>query len=68
MNNPGKTWKIQDLANEAGVSLGQVANVKKLLLDREWINRKNGISLTESWILLEERRYGRNYRRQVGRK
>lgn len=32
-----RTWRMQELANEADVSLGQVANVKKLLSDREWI-------------------------------
>jgi hypothetical protein len=53
MNNPGRTWKIQDLANEAKVSLGQIANVKKLLLDREWITQQNGFSLIEPWKLLE---------------
>ena len=63
MNNPGKTWKIQDLANEARVSLGQAANVKKLLLDREWINQKNGILLTEPWILLEEWSNSYTYRK-----
>jgi hypothetical protein len=53
MNNPGRNWKIQDLANEAKVSLGQIANVKKLLLDREWIAQQNGFSLIEPWKLLE---------------
>lgn len=32
-----RTWRMQGLADEAQVSLGQVANVKKLLSDREWI-------------------------------
>lgn len=36
LNSGPKAWKMKELANEAGVSLGQVANVKKLLLDREW--------------------------------
>lgn len=54
MNNPGRRWKTQDLANEAGVSLGQIANVKRLLLDREWIAQQDGFSLTEPWKLLEE--------------
>jgi len=54
MNNPGRTWKMQDLAREAVVSLGQIANVKKLLLDREWITPQNGFSLKEPWNLLEE--------------
>ncbi|MGO9613730.1 MAG: type IV toxin-antitoxin system AbiEi family antitoxin [Dissulfurispiraceae bacterium] len=54
LNNAGRAWKTQDLANEARVSLGHVANVKKLLLDREWITKQDGFSLTEPWMLLEE--------------
>lgn len=54
LNNPGEVWKTQNLADEARVSLGQVANVKKQLLDREWITRQNGFLLTEPWKLLEE--------------
>jgi hypothetical protein len=63
MNNPGRTWKTQDLANESGVSLGQIANVKKLLLDREWIIRQNGFSLNEPWKLLEEWSNAYTYRK-----
>ena len=33
-----RRWRMQELANEAQVSLGQVANVKKILSDREWID------------------------------
>lgn len=54
LNNPGRGWKTQDLADEARVSLGQVTNVKKLLLDREWITKQDGFSLTAPWKLLEE--------------
>jgi hypothetical protein len=32
-----RIWRMQELADEAQVSLGQVANVKKILTDREWI-------------------------------
>lgn len=32
-----RTWRTQELADTAAVSLGQVASVKKLLADREWI-------------------------------
>ena len=38
----GQWWRTQPLADEAGVSLGQVANVKKLLRDREWIAEGDG--------------------------
>lgn len=54
LNNPGRVWKTQDLADEARVSLGQVSNVKKLLFDREWITKQAGFSLTTPWMLLEE--------------
>lgn len=37
LNAGPRNWRMQDLANEARVSLGQVANVKSSLLDREWI-------------------------------
>jgi hypothetical protein len=32
-----RNWRMQELADEARVSLGQAANLKKLLLDREWM-------------------------------
>jgi hypothetical protein len=35
LNNSGKTWKTQMLADEADVSLGLTSNIKKLLEDRE---------------------------------
>lgn len=37
-----RTWRMQELADEASVSLGQAANVKKLLSDREWIEAEAG--------------------------
>ena len=37
-----RTWRMQELADEASISLGQVANVKKLLWDREWIESEAG--------------------------
>ena len=33
--DPNRFWKVQDLATEASVSLGEVSNVKKLLTDRD---------------------------------
>lgn len=33
---PLRAWKVTELAAAAGVSLGQVSNVRKLLLGREW--------------------------------
>jgi hypothetical protein len=60
LNNPGKFWKTQDLAKEAKVSLGQVANTKKLLGDREWIETTSGgFSLSKPEKLLNE--WAENY-------
>lgn len=60
LNHPQKSWKTQELADEAGVSLGQVFNVKKLLDGREWIGKKEeGFVLGEPFLLLSE--WSRNY-------
>ncbi len=37
-----RTWRMQELADESKVSLGEAANVKKLLADREWIETEPG--------------------------
>jgi hypothetical protein len=59
--NPKKSWKTQALADAAQVSLGQVANVKKLLGDREWIQTElAGFRLSDPGVLLTE--WGANYR------
>lgn len=60
LTNPRKTWKTEPLAREADVSLGQVANVKKVLLNREWIrSEKEGFGLSSPTELLTE--WGSNY-------
>jgi hypothetical protein len=62
--NPRIAWKMQALAREAAVSLGQVANVKKRLEDREWIRiEQEGFALNHPGDLLTE--WGNNY--QFGR-
>lgn len=59
-----KDWKVEDLAKEANVSIGQVSNVKKLLDDQEWIDSKTvGFSLNDPNSLLEEWSQNYNYRR-----
>ncbi|MBZ0166496.1 MAG: hypothetical protein K8I00_06785 [Candidatus Omnitrophica bacterium] len=37
--DPQKSWKVSELAKEADVSLGQAANVKKKLLDEEFVTQ-----------------------------
>ncbi len=55
LNNSGKTWKTQMLADEAGVSLGLISNIKKLLEDREILQAgSKGIKLRTPASLLSE--------------
>ena len=55
-----KEWKTDPLAKEAEASLGLVANVKKLLVDQEWMDSKTiGFSLIEPIALLED--WSQNY-------
>lgn len=66
--DPKKPWKLQPLAQEAGVSLGQVYNVKKLLADREWIRtEEEGLRLAEPGSLLTEWSQNYTYRRNAAR-
>ena len=58
--NPGKIWKVQELARESEVSLGLAFNVKKLLEDREWIRKtEGGVAIREPEKLLTE--WAENY-------
>jgi hypothetical protein len=55
LNAPRQRWKTQELAQTAQVSLGQVANVKKLLADREWLKTDlTGMGLSNPSALLDE--------------
>jgi len=50
-----QAWKVVDLATEAGVSVGQVSNVRKALIDREWAQTEagEGFHLTKPNALLD---------------
>lgn len=51
--NTKRRWKMQDLAQEADVSLGLVAKVKELLVEREWIQEaRDGLQLVGPEALL----------------
>ncbi len=53
--DPHNAWKTEALAEAAQVSLGQVANVKALLADREWLNPQvGGVRLSAPGELLDE--------------
>ena len=63
-----KWWKTQALADEVGVSIGQVANVKKNLLDREWVaDGKEGFRLANPQALLREWANNYTYRKNTVR-
>lgn len=53
--DPSRKWTTEDLAETAGVSLGQVSSVKKLLRTNNWIRTKYGETLlTEPRKLLDD--------------
>jgi hypothetical protein len=63
-----KRWKVEALAKEAQVSLGQVSNVKKRLADREWVQSEpDGFALSAPSDLLEEWSQNYTYRRNIVR-
>lgn len=64
LNNPYKKWKMQEIASEAATSIGEVYNVKKALLDREWIVYDDaGFELKKWETLLTEWAANYSYRR-----
>ena len=68
LQDPKKSWRLQPLAQEAGVSLGQAYNVKKLLADREWIRYEaDGFRLAAPRALLQEWSQHYTYRKNVTR-
>jgi len=55
LGDPQRPWKVQELATAAGVSLGLVSNVKRLLEAREWVSSgDDGMKLDQPRKLLEE--------------
>jgi len=53
LTQPSQPWRIQALANEAQVSIGQAFKVKEMLLKKDWIEEtERGISLTSPRELL----------------
>ncbi len=55
LREPGRGWRVKDLQTSAGVSLGQVSNVRRALLDREWAKLgPQGLVLTGAKPLLDD--------------
>lgn len=58
--NPRLAWKLSDLSLASGVSIGQVFNVKRALIDREWaVFDKAGLRLTQPEKVLQD--WGEQY-------
>ncbi|CAN0618829.1 conserved protein of unknown function [Burkholderia multivorans] len=54
LREPRRTWRVAELANATGVSLGHVSNVRAGLLDREWAETgRDGLYLTQPDALLD---------------
>ena len=65
LRDPARAWRVTDLAEAANASLGHVSNVRKALLDREWIEiRDDGLVLVQPDALLKSWR--ENYRQPTG--
>ncbi len=61
-----RIWKIEELANEAGVSVGHVAKVKGILKDMAWIEEKKpGFMLRAPEELLVEWSQHYNFRKNT---
>jgi hypothetical protein len=65
LETPGRAWKVTDLADAAKVSLGQVSNVRRALIEREWASADSeGLQLTDREGLL--RGWRESYEPPVG--
>lgn len=54
LREPSRPWRVAELAEAAGVSLGHVSNVRSGLLDREWAQvSRDGLLLSDPDALLD---------------
>ena len=53
--HPGRSWRVAELAEAAGVSVGQVSNVRQALTAREWAvaDAAEGLRLVQHGALLD---------------
>ena len=66
LRDPGRAWRVADLAARANASYGHVSNVRKALLEREWLEvRDDGAVLVQPDALM--RTWRENYRHPAGR-
>ena len=65
LRDPDRAWRVAALAEAANASLGHVSNVRKALLEREWIEKKDdGVVLVHPDALFKKWR--ENYRQPAG--
>jgi hypothetical protein len=67
LRDPERTWKVMELVNETGVSLGQVSNVRRALIDKDWayantsgLRPSNPDALLDGWRAVYEPPLGEN--------
>lgn len=54
LREPGRAWRVTELSETSGVSLGHVSNVRTGLIDREWAHASDdGLVLSEPNALLD---------------
>jgi hypothetical protein len=54
LREPGRAWRVTELSETSGVSLGHVSNVRTGLIDREWARASDdGLVLSEPDALLD---------------
>jgi len=65
LRDPDHAWRVTDLAKAANASLGHVSNIRKALVNREWVEiRDDGLVLVQPDALLNTWR--ENYRQPAG--
>lgn len=65
LRNPKRAWRITELADAANASIGHVSRIRKVLLNREWAQkRENGVALADPDALMDSWRDV--YRRPAG--
>jgi hypothetical protein len=54
LREPDRAWRVMELSEASGASLGQVSNVRTALLNREWAKTTNeGVCLSDPKALLD---------------
>lgn len=54
LREPGRAWRVTELSEISGVSLGHVSNVRTGLIDREWARASDdGLILTDPGAVLD---------------